>query len=338
MKKIWQQQEGTALVMVIILTVVVGILVSSLMNLVINHIRFSGTQSERSRAYLAAQSGIQHLQALDIGEIINSVEKDKNIDTSSYDFIRYEDENGNRETLDYEDGRNADYYIKVSDNEYIVTFESVGSFKRAERKITVDMDISRGRTNFLLQEDAYDVSGPDIDDYLSFITPDSPLFETLYDKDSDDYIFDFFEDNSEDLEYEGDHDDLIDNFLVKELAAGESLEIKNPDQLSNSIVLLKGEEGGEGEAEAVLDFQGGSSIEDMENMLFILDENVTLSVSGTGAVPDKWGLDFPDIESIEDNENEISDSYTGDDGDYLKKLKELIEMMTDFDLRNWRTS
>jgi len=88
------KENGFTFVMVLIVILVVGVLVAAFFNSTIFNTRFSAKEIDKSRAYFAAQSGIQHLKTLSMTSIFEDInDEDENVDLPSGSIDTYKNEN-----------------------------------------------------------------------------------------------------------------------------------------------------------------------------------------------------------------------------------------------------
>ena len=129
-----EKENGFALIMVFLTIVVLGILVGAFINSTIFNIRFTSHQENRSKAYYAAQAGINHLKS-DLSAFYN------NYDQPGTKII-------SNETIDYNDNTST-YTIELNSiNGNTKTFLSEGIFNQSEYSISFDVTKLSGLDDF----------------------------------------------------------------------------------------------------------------------------------------------------------------------------------------------
>ena len=126
-------EDGFSLVLVIIFIAVVGVLLASYVSSAIFNINFTGKQIDKTKAYFAAQSGIQHLKS-DLNNYYNNYSLGETV-------------LGNK-NISYGDN-NASYTVTITDessNEKV--FKSVGNYNGSESEIFYTVSINTGLNDF----------------------------------------------------------------------------------------------------------------------------------------------------------------------------------------------
>ncbi len=128
MFKINKNEEGFTFVIVLLVILVVGALVASFFNSSIFNTRFSSIESDRSRAYFAAQSGIEHLKTFNMSDLFKTINDGEDFSIST-------------QALSY-DGGNGSYEVNLDSDstEDTKIFISNGKFNNSTKDLYLVVD------------------------------------------------------------------------------------------------------------------------------------------------------------------------------------------------------
>ncbi len=138
MNKFFNNQNGIALIMVIILLAAVGSLVGVLMTSEVFNISFTGREINETKAFYLAEAGVQRVDYL-FNKYGKSIFEDDNSLTGEDDeFINQQ----NLMSLDNYDGSYQITDIQKIESENKVKIEILGKYNNAEKKLGITIDLA----------------------------------------------------------------------------------------------------------------------------------------------------------------------------------------------------
>lgn len=190
------KENGFAFVMVLIVILVVGILVTAFMNSSVFNTRFSTSEVSRSRAYFAAQSGIQHLKEYDMMDLFKGHFVESN---GGYDY-ELNDEIFSKTLSNYNQGEGI-YNVSLAsstkgdpdpDIDPQIVFKSTGKYNNSKEDLFLVVtdeglkSFGAFTTETLTLKGSVDIDG---DIYVEMAEDDTTGFEDFFVNPDDNEIF-----------------------------------------------------------------------------------------------------------------------------------------------------
>ena len=153
MNKKVNNENGIALIMVIILLVAVGSLVSVLMSAEVFNISFTGREVNKTKAFYLAEAGVQRIDYLFNKHGSSIFEDDNSLTGEDNDFFNLKNET----SLNNQNG-----FYKITDESKInntVKLEILGEYNSARKKIGITIDLSSDLSLSDIVDDALFAAG-----------------------------------------------------------------------------------------------------------------------------------------------------------------------------------
>jgi len=181
-KKI-NNDNGIALMMVLVLLILVGGLTAALMSAGVFNIRFGGDEVEKTQAFYAADAGIEYIKnTINNNNFENIYEKENGDYKLSTDLFTTSHNSGK---LNFEIGINNN---NVNEENKTITFESIGKYNGVTQKILIDYAQSGSDAPFQIEhdgekDDALRGQAKHLDEDYVYVSPDlEPPSEFWYEE------------------------------------------------------------------------------------------------------------------------------------------------------------